>query len=442
MTLDYEGSMKRIIDERINLAGQLWPDFMHFYKGSAPVSEEQIINTIIYNTGLESSEKNKRKLIMLDDLYNEKYWHLTDLWPGVVQDMPEGDISFYASLAIEQARRSSQNGELGYFWIALEGMGKLRSFVDGALMDEAVNAGFWEFANKYLTDSGVNPPWQRYEALMEQSRLLDLTRFSEFKKEPLRAYRNGLWPEEKYIECFERARARLSSEDAAWLACPIIENLIYFAFDSDETNDSRKFLEDELQVYRDYIDTQIIQDLFAEKIKLNIECIDGEFYYDHIYAASVLKEYLRLTDNEFKELASSSLYASVTRIVNSDIPREWLTDKKLAEIESEIKDYVNRCWGTEKEIVPNLQFMQTAVQNGLLDRDFAITEIRKSLEKYVRQKRVAAASKTQCIKYLDKSLVDPLLYKAVIKKQKEGELKRKEAKDARDAEWRRKLESL
>ena len=273
MTFDYEAAKQRINGELSDFVDKYWNKLSADYRKrkEAMVSDEtdeKMLEDKI--SGLHSHSDvlgdDRKKFCMLYEFTHNCFWHATDNFQDLKKILPTEDMQFYATFAIEMAERTQ--GKQSYAWIVEEcDNGNLKEFVSEELLKEAVNKGFWEIANSCFTSKNNVP--ERYTILMKYSHLLDLSTAHEFKTKPLTC--EGGWIDEHYIEAFERAKQKISAEDAAWLARPLIEQIINYvlSWESPKPN-PKKQLESRLKGYGEYLGTNIIQKLFKEELSDSI----------------------------------------------------------------------------------------------------------------------------------------------------------------------------
>ena len=451
MLFDYQAAKERVKKELTDLVEQIWLDVQPvFEKYKWPIPEQPLekARRVSYHLGHIKDEQKRKKFSMLCDLSTDTYWHATDFWPEIRKSLTKEDELFYATLMIEMAKRGHEQGRLGYVWIVKSyDNGSLREFVSEEMLAEAVNCGFWEIANEYFTDGGASLPRDYYNTLMNYSDILDLSsKVNQFKQKPLKANSLKGWPDERYIACFERARQKLTAEDGAWLARPIIEQIIDQTLSwYDPKPNPDKLLEIRLETYKEYLNTKVIQDLLNEEVRKYIKyCDNANEAYHWLFCAKILKPYLTLSESEFKELVSSSLpkesYGLERILVDINFPKEWLTEEVLAYIRDKIIKYFNELpiW-KPKEIIPDMIFLQDALQTGWLDEKLGRERIKSGLETYLKQKRrPSGATVVGLLGSLKPELVEQELYRAVVHQGITDLVKRNRLKEA--SIWYRKAE--
>lgn len=448
MSFDYESAKARVLAELTELTEELLLDVGPIYeKHHWRVPEDK--PWAIYHNSLRVKDKQKRlKFLMLYELSINCYWHADDNFPEIRKNLTKEDEIFYANLMVEQAKRGHEKGRLGYAWIVKSYDNEnLRDFISEDLLKEAINIGFWEIANEYFTDTTVSVPTEYYDTLMKYSEHLDLTRFNEFKTKPL-VERAHCMPDAKYIAAFERARKKLDGESGGWLARPILDKIISWAFSlHPPRNNPEADLIRESENYKEYFSTKIIQELLKENVKLFIDCIGGDDSYFYLQFTKILAKHLNLTKPELVEFISSNLPIDEARIegalVDINFPKDWLNPATLSRIKNKIKKSLDEpppSWKREvKEIIPNLGFLQKTIRKSWLSKRYGKRRIKNKLEAYLNQKRrPAGASVVSLLNILQSDLVEQELYREAVHRGIADLVKRNRIKEA--STWYRKAE--
>jgi len=421
MNFDYNSAKARILKELGDLVKQLWPEVKPVYEEYKWRIPGNKANAIVRHTGRIKDEQKRKKFLMLYELRQECYWHATDFWPEIRRNLTREDESFYTTLIIEQAKRGHEQGRLGYAWIVKShDNGNLRDFISEDLLREAVNIGFWEFANEYLTDRVGRLPEKYYNALMRYYKFLDLSRVNELKVKPILI--SG-WVDARYIDAFERARKKVDIESGSYLARPIIEQTIFWVLSLRPPRDNPKTdLARELEPYKEYLATNIIQELLKERVRYYIRYIKGDDAYYFLEFTKILTKYLNLSKSKLRGFISSSLprdeYRLEETLVELDFPKEWINSKTMSWIQSKIIEHLDEPtpkWRKEEKIIPHLSFLQDAVQKGWLNGDIGKKRINSNLETYlIRKRRPAGATVVALLDTLSPELVEEEVYKTVI----------------------------
>jgi len=427
MTFDLEGAKTRVKKELAVIIEQNWeklPEHVRMVYGEKCSDEDVLERKIV---GMYGSEgvlgESKHKFSMLYELSRDTYWHAFDHFSDLKPSLSKEDIEFYVTLAIEQAKRCDK--KLGYAWIVREhDTGLIAEFVSPELLKESVNGGFWDFANKYFTEDttpGILAPWDYFHIIMGHSDLLDFTKFKEFRGKPLN--NESRWVDEKYMAAFERAKPNLSVEDAAWLVTPIIWGIVNKATAwEDGVDDPEKYLQKKLPPYKEYINTQAIQELLKTTMKDCIKCLGGDQTYHNMCGVEVLKPYVQISDDDFKELVSANLPREEETggledsleedLVRHDFSKEWLTQKALSEIEDAIKKNLDS-EGSGR--TPYIGLLQDSVNGGWLDEKYGREMLKKSIENYISlKKRPAGQVAEDFLRSVDPKLVEQRLYRQMI----------------------------
>jgi hypothetical protein len=434
MPFDYDAAKARVSKELVVLSEELWADIKPHYEEFHMAVPENKYTGVYYNSDLVKDEVKRSRFFMLYNL-NFNAFHSADVyWSEILTALSDEEQAFYANLMIEEAKRSVD--KLGYSWIVkVYDNGSLKNYIPEDLLRESVNMGFWEILNTYFTGSVTNPAKERYEILMKYKDILDLTRVEEFKGKKLSSIWGWVyWADEAYIKCFERDRSGLSVETGAWLARPIIDSIIYSALSSEETIENEEgALEKGLQLYKEYLGTAIIQELFIEEFKSDIRSMDCEEAYMHLSHAEIVSKYLKVSKSEFVELVSSNLPLNGSnlhlRLMDNDFPKDWIDEKTLSEIKSqfiaEIED------SRSGEIIPNLYLMQRAARGGWVDDAYARKRIENRLKGYLDLKRTPAGNLVKnLVNNLDPEFVEERLYRDVVHRAIKDLVKRKKIENA------------
>jgi hypothetical protein len=420
MDFDYDSAKDRISNEFANLAEEVWPDIEKAYKKNKRRIPEDKIEAIKWKKGYIEDFHKKNMFSMLNELDIESYWHATDFWNEIRKNLTEEDEIFYANLMIEQAKRGHEEERLGYAWIVKNhDNGNLREFIPESLLEEAVNIGFWEIANQYFTGRGFRIPHKYYDTLMKYSEHLDLSRVDEFKTKPL--IPDGDWIDSRYLAAFEEARKKLDKESGAWLAKPIIEQLILYSLSSFEPKPNKEeLLAKETDSYREYFNTEPVQELFKERVEYHTKYLGGDDSFDFLKNIKILIKYLDLDESEIIELVSSSLpkdgYGLERTLVDIDFPKNLLNSETISHIKNRIIEYIDEKASKErKELIPHLYFLQDSIQKDWFDEKDGKDRIKNKLDNYLAQKRRPAGGKvSSLLNTLKPKLVDQELYRRVV----------------------------
>lgn len=395
MEFNYEAAKARVRGELTSLSDELWPDVEPTYQQyhwRVPKDKAEAIKSSL---GRINDQNKKHMFGMLFELSMNCYWHADDHWSEIRPTLPKEDETFYATLMIEEAKRDGEE-RIGYSWIVEDyDNGKLKEHISEDLLREAVNRGFWGIVNFYFTGFHFTPPLERYYGLMKHKELLDLSRVEEFKGKPLT--NDCEWVDADYIECFERAREKLDLESSAWLARPIIDAIISYVLSWDYQGGNQDYgLTKELDPYKEYFGTALIQDLFKDKLKSQIGSIGGDERRESLSYAKILAEYLEISKSEFVKFVSSSLpkgeYRLELDLLEVDFPQDWLDANTLAEMKSKLIDFVEDKTQKAKGIIPHLSFMQNTVKRGWMDKEYAKKKITDGIKNYLATKRAGSAN--------------------------------------------------
>lgn len=456
MGFEYSSAQARVSTELKELTEQLWPEIQPVYEeyNMRPPGDKV---SAIYNDNRNIKNNLQRmKFLMLYELSHGSYWHATDFWPDLRANLDQEDATFYATFMVEQAKRSHEKEAFSYIWIVRNyDNGNLKDVVSEDLLKEAANIGFWDFANQFFNRErwslGLSEDsYNYYTTLMKYRHLIDLSRLNEFKQGPLRAMSGNerFWPDEEYKEMFEKARKRIPHEEAAWLARPFIEQAINCNLSFiDPEQDPGESLARELEPYEEYVDNDTIQGLLKEEFKEFIEQFSNSEEGPHWLTCSrILRPYLKLTNQEFIDFTSSIVSKDdiLTGIdfVESNFPAEWLSSETLSLIQKNIIATLEKplyASKREKEIFPNLAFIQRAIKTGFLDKQIGGEKIQSGLKRYLERKRRPGGKDVDFfLKTIDPYVIDPELYKEVLQKGIEDLTKRRRINEARY--WSQKIE--
>ncbi len=374
---------------------------------------QQKASKIAHNLNEFDDCKAKYLFSMLYDLddseYPSRYWHSTDHWDELKPFLSGIEQEYYAKMIIEKAagghkryleRDDSWGGRYGHAWIVRKyNDGTLKEFISQELLEESVNQAFWEIANTVFVDeTHEQMPEEYYEDIMKHSQYLDLTRLDEFKKEPLTIDRYW-WVEDQYKKAVQRAKDNLPKESMAWLARPILEDLFVYAFSWENHSDEPiTDMEKELEDYKEYIDTEIIQDMIKEKITISFQRWDNDEHneYSHTWRFDYLRNHLKMSDKEVAEHLSSNFPEDrdfEITLIKEQFPIKYLNSEAIERVqEKAIKHVHDNDWifiGSKatEPLVPHLNFIDSAIQQGYLEKIVAKPIIEGKVKAYINRKR-------------------------------------------------------
>jgi hypothetical protein len=242
-------------------------------KEQAPPSLKDMASML--EVALRDSTKVE-ELLLYDYVERGAFWHagisLHTLGPKALR----GKYDFYAKLIIEQAKQNTGNSETGNAWIVQHYEDWIKRFVSERELKECVNVGFWELMSAdiypphiYLNLFSKVPDMERYDAVMSYSKYLDLSRTKEFREkfdlvEPLGIRPTYGWPDSKYKEAVEAVLGKLGDrESEAWLACPIVEQIVY---DREPCSWSELGRISDLKPYRGYLREPAVKEVIDKTI--------------------------------------------------------------------------------------------------------------------------------------------------------------------------------
>ena len=424
MSFDLEAAKARVSRELEDIIAAVWPDIEEGIKGDGfdehLLKHKDKAHAVYYKQSHIKDRQKQMMFSMLNELMHDCFWHADDYWPELKDILPKESQKFYANFMLELAKDQNKVKErtFGYGWI-VEAFheGPLAEFIDEELLTEAVNRGFWEAANDQFRDDCLTVP-RRYETIVKYLDKLDLSRVNEFKQEPL-GDESG-WLSQEYLDCFERARNKLSIEDGAWLARPIIQRYISCTLSWEEPEgDPKRALEKEIKPYKEYIDTALIQELIKKKIKENVELI-GEDAYHYPMCVEILSKYWKGTKEEFKNIINENLPIDDSRIerdiLDATIPIEWLNEDILSKIQDNFIDYFEMEPDKKTDaLICDLGLIQRAMRFGFLDKDIAKEKIESKIEEYLAMKRrPGGAIVANTLEVLDPKYIDTGLYRRFV----------------------------
>ncbi|UZE94164.1 MAG: hypothetical protein IB618_01150 [Candidatus Pacearchaeota archaeon] len=446
---NYEDAKARVSKELTDLVEQIWPEIKKSYEESIvqiAIPENKV--KAIYTNCFNIKDDNKRKRFsMLFNLEEECYWHAIDNWPEIRKTLTKEDEKFYATLMIEEAKKRQHEEErFGYMWIVINyDNGNLQNFISEEFLEEVVNRGFWEIANGYFTGGIFSLPLEKYYTLMKYSKYLDFSRLDEFKDKPLVQGQYG-WLDYRYIEVFERERKKLSLEDSAWFARPIIESVISWSLSFENPEDNPKEgLKKKLEPYKKYLNIRTIQDLLKEKFQYYIKYINDEDAGSYLGYANILIDYINLSEDEITRFVSASLpkeeFDLERTLIEINFPKKWLNSETMSIIQEKIIKHLDRPpyhW-KGKQVIPHLGFLQDVIQREWLDEDIGKERIKKGLENYLTQKhRPGGAPVLELLQVLNPKHVEQKLYREVVHQSITDLVKRKRIEEA--SAWYKKAE--
>lgn len=291
----YETGMERVKKELEEMIGKYWPDFLKskaYVKGSSYEKPREKINALYGGIGSPLEDgADKAKFNVLAELVHGKFWHAIETWSDLKGSLPKEERKFYAELILEKAKRAQLITDSPYpgevyanCWIVeAHDYSDIKEFIDEKLLKEAVNKGFWEIANNDFTDKFNANQGQglvslelgmfgnsRYSILMVHSELLDLSRIDEFYTKPLVA---GNWVGSKYVDAFKRAEPKISIENAAKLARPIIQHEVQTTLSPDSYLPREERIEAVLFTYKRFLGTKQIQDVLTGEAMENLKLV-------------------------------------------------------------------------------------------------------------------------------------------------------------------------
>jgi len=337
----------------------------------------------------------KYKFLTLYKINSGCYWHATDFWSLLRKKLPKEELEFYANAIIEQAKVGGCHVDRAsdYAWIVLKHYdGTLTDFIDDELLKEAVNRGFWEFAEHELTGHSHFASLKYYQAIIAYKDLIEIKDVPLEK--PLITTSLGkrdeygyfvselLWPDENYIELVDKFKDQLPKDDAAKLIRPILELAIRVAFHKEFIGDPAEKLKKEFEPYKEYLNLKRIQDLFKEYIGAYAGHLDAKFEF--------LLPYWNASEEEVKEFVSKKVEDNLPQnFLRERFPIKYLTDELRQNLQSKLIEKLSEQQKWDKSLVPNISTWDGAVQLGYVSENTAKEFIEGRIQKYLERKRVS-----------------------------------------------------
>ncbi len=422
MVFVYKEAMQQVSDELERLADEFWPQAIPAYKefrgGIIPEDKALAVRDALY-LGQEIKGKDFQKFQMLHELKDNRYWGSIQYWPDIKESLREDEEALYASVMIEQAKKGYPKGQkesTDYFWIVKQyDEGTLKKFISDELLEQAVNFGFWEFANNYFFQESRTFNDEEYNILLKYSEFLDLSRMNEFVEnaEDLREQKRlNFCVTCEYLEAFERIKDKVDLELGTWLAWPIMDCIVSEALSWKDPKDAPdEFLEKNLAKYNEYRKTNLFQELIQQNIKYSINGFDMDDSWS-VNNIEILKNYFSGSDEEFNELVSGQLDKTEVKGIIRYFPKKYLTEEALLTIKENIKKTIKL--PDSSAIIPNLGFMQQAANEGFLDIGLAKEKITGELTSYLTNNRVSSSKVEKLVNTLNKDFVPEQLYIEVL----------------------------
>ena len=392
---------ERVKSELEQLVDWAWPYVEKEFKGMPKDKFKRAERAAFYSHRIPDRFE-KYKFLTLYEINSGCYWHATDFWLILRKELPKEKLEFYANAIIEQAKvggcHADRNSD--YAWIVLKHYdGTLTDFIDDELLKEAVNRGFWEFAEHELTGHSHFASLKYYQAIIAYKDLIEIKGVPLEK--PLRATclekrdKHGhlvgglLWPDENYIELVDKFKDQLPEDDAAKLIRPILELAIRIAFHEEFIGDPAEELEKEFEPHKEYLSHQHIQDLFKEYIGKYAGYLDAKF--------ELLLPYWNASEEEVKTFVSENVKDCwLLDFLEEKFPVKYLTNELKQDLQSKLIKELSEHPKWDKSIVPHISSWGTAVQLGYVPEDIAKEFIENKIKKYLERKRVSK----QCLRKL------------------------------------------
>ena len=233
------------------------------------------------------------ELLLYDYIERGSFWNAGISLERIKQRIANWKYHLYAEVIKSQAMQNKTGGgaDTGHAWLVeAHKKGWLKGHISEGELKECVNEGFWELMNEYfypphahITVFSKVPDIDKYNTLMSYSQHLDLSRAKEFREkfgliEPLE-WRKGYadnshtsgakydWPDSKYKDAVAVALGNeaCNTDTAAWLLCPIIEQILYREDNQPCSSDEVAGIR-ELEPYKKYLDEPDVKSLIQQII--------------------------------------------------------------------------------------------------------------------------------------------------------------------------------
>jgi hypothetical protein len=397
---DHASAIKRVEAEYARLTNKLWEGAKD--TNPAPYPAESLESKASHLLHLSYRKDNEEyiKLSMLNDLLHQAFWHaggsLFELWPGLEKE----DRDFYVGLVLAQARGDSSR--FGNLWIVetyekekLSGTEKLSYYLTDTDLKDAANRAFWEFVNRYYTTAGYTVPLDKYSLLEKYFGYLDFSRTKELRSDrPLLSSSVG-WPTEAYAKAFEGACESIDAESAVWLVHPIIDQAIrrvVYPETMDRQNLSMREMienaEGSLEQYRKYIDSPLLQSLFAKwltAVVASLDSYDGDSRNTVAHIDFLFRYIAHSSEKEKKEMVSSRLSKDndlYRQLIEAKFPVRLLTESALSTIWERLLAELDNGHLDRKNLREFIKLARDATLTGFLDLQTGKNLLKSALDAY------------------------------------------------------------
>jgi hypothetical protein len=442
MVFNYEESMAIVNRELETLVERLWTKFYPPEVQALQRTVENKASTIINDIGgqvINIDSGDRGILLLLNEIVYGSFWHSSNFWKNAEAGMTDHDRELYATITIEQAKRAHTMKEMsapgywyGYSWIVEKyDQGELRDYIPESLLREAVNRGFWEYANRHFTVAEAKYAMpggilDRYYIVMKYWEYLDLTRVNEFWKEPLCGKAD--WPILEYRKAFGRVMRLLNEETAAKLASPIIDGIFRYVLNDEHKWDEKRGAEvaERLKPYERYMKLGEVQELIRSNLVEQLGYLyDDDYKFEALRNVNIYLDYLDMDANGKAGLVSTALNPpkegknAIEDLVELRFPVSLLTKEKKRELRKALQQHLGLMakfmFNPRAEAVTKheqdarrsvepasgikmIELAQDAMKMGLLGRDWCRSFIERQIGTYLKTDALPSKSKIEAWK--------------------------------------------
>ena len=380
------------LEQLVNWA---YPFIVEKYKKNDLVPPKKSPEVIEFNLDALPDNLNKYRFYIHYKLSRGLYWQAADFF----DEIPKEEREPYAKEMIEQAKvGGAHDWDSDYLWIVEKYYdGTLTEFIDDDLLNESVNKGFWEFVGRELTQK-VMGALKDYKVLMSYKDRIKIDKVP-IEKDIRATYLCSWdrdshygriiddlwWPDDDFVEIFNKFKNNLSKDDAAKLVRPIIEIEIKAALDDEFWGNRTKALEEGFKPYNEYLNHPRIQSLFEEYIRGYVSAMDSRFEY--------LLPYWNQSEENIKKFISNLVKDECSPDFIRKFPIKYLTDDLKSKIRTELEEYLKNPW--DKSIVPNIYLWADAVYYGYIPEEDAKDFIEQKVKEYIGKKRISKKRLTE-----------------------------------------------
>jgi hypothetical protein len=346
--------------------------------------------------------------------------------------MSKEEIEFYGNMIIQQAKligdktvkdsKRPWGSDYAFAWILKQhDNGNLKEFISEELLRYSVNYSFNEILEKNTDFNWVADKHVEYfNFVMKYSGLLEPEKIDVVCNPKRMLYDNN------YVKLFDGLREKLPVEKASRFAAPIMNYLVsaiggrIFKYSKESAIEK---LRSELENYKEYMKTPCIKQTLMTKLEDSIGNIHDSDAHGYVRITEFYASLLGISKKTLANIVSKKITKDPYVIMKAEVPKEWLTPEVLEIVASNLFNSLknDRKKRRGREIVPDLQNINNAIDYGFLEVSAGKSLIEQDLMRYLKEKRRRSKSSLeQLTRSLHSEYIDPELYEGVVKKANES----------------------